>query len=203
MPTLDAAAKRGLDLAVAGLALAYLWPLLLALGLLVRLDSPGPALYRAQRLGRDGRPFTMLKFRTMRAGADRGAAITGAADARVTRAGRWLRRTHLDELPQLVNVLRGQMSLVGPRPEAIYYLPHYTDEQRTVLRLRPGITGPTQLRYRDEAALLTGHDFEAHYVRELLPAKLASDLAYVHDRTFWLDLRILAQTAALLIRVGS
>ncbi len=202
MRRLDAAAKRGLDLVVAGLALACLWPVLLVLALLVKLDSPGPALYRAPRVGRDGRPFTMYKFRTMSLGADAGAGITGQADPRVTRLGRWLRRTRLDELPQLINVLRGEMSLVGPRPESPRYLPFYTPEQRAVLRVRPGITGPTQLRYRDEAALLTAPDIEAQYVHELLPAKLASDLEYVRTRTFWLDLRLLAQTAAVAVGAG-
>jgi lipopolysaccharide/colanic/teichoic acid biosynthesis glycosyltransferase len=197
---LDAAAKRGLDLAVAVLALALLWPLLLALALWVRLDSPGPALYRALRVGRDGQPFTMLKFRTMQVGADAGAGITGAADARVTRLGRRLRAARLDELPQLINVLRGEMSLVGPRPESPRYVRYYTPEQLAVLRVRPGITGPTQLRFRDEAARLTAADVEAQYVGELLPAKLASDLEYVRTRTLWGDIAILLETARLAAR---
>jgi lipopolysaccharide/colanic/teichoic acid biosynthesis glycosyltransferase len=194
---LDAAAKRGFDLAVSAVALALLWPLLLGLALWVRLDSPGPAYYRALRVGRDGRPFTMLKFRTMAVGADRGAGITGADDARVTRAGRRLRRTRLDELPQLINVLAGDMSLVGPRPESPRYVRYYTPEQLAVLSVRPGVTGPTQLRFRDEAALLTEADVEAQYLRELLPAKLASDLDYVRRRTLLGDIAILVKTAGL------
>jgi lipopolysaccharide/colanic/teichoic acid biosynthesis glycosyltransferase len=194
---LDAAAKRGFDLALAAAALALLWPLLLALALWVRLDSPGPAFYRALRVGRDGRSFTMLKFRTMVVGADSGAGVTGAGDARVTRAGRRLRRTRLDELPQLINVLVGEMSLVGPRPESPRYVRYYTLEQLAVLTVRPGVTGPTQLRFRDEAALLTEADVEAQYVRELLPAKLASDLDYVRRRTLLGDIVILVKTAGL------
>jgi lipopolysaccharide/colanic/teichoic acid biosynthesis glycosyltransferase len=197
---LDAAATRGRDLALAGLLLVLLAPPWLVVALAIKRDSPGPVLYRALRVGRDGRAFTMLKFRTMRVGADAGAGITGADDARVTRVGRWLRATRLDELPQLINVLRGEMSLVGPRPEAPRYVRLYSPEQRAVLRVRPGITGPTQLRFRDEAAWLTGPDIEASYVRDLLPAKLASDLAYVRCRSFWRDLPVLLATARLLTR---
>jgi lipopolysaccharide/colanic/teichoic acid biosynthesis glycosyltransferase len=197
---LEEVARRGLDLAVAGLGLALLWPLGLALAVAIKRVSPGPALYRSTRVGQDGREFVMLKFRTMRVGAEAGPGITGAADARVTRVGRWLRASRLDELPQLVNVLRGEMSLVGPRPEAPRYVRYYTPAQRAVLRVRPGITGPTQLRFRDEAARLTGPDIEAQYIQELLPAKLASDLAYLRTRTLWRDLGILARTAWLVLR---
>jgi lipopolysaccharide/colanic/teichoic acid biosynthesis glycosyltransferase len=199
---LDEVAKRGFDLAVAGVALLLLWPVLLALAALVRLDSPGPALYRALRVGRDGEPFKMLKFRTMRVGADGGSGITGAADGRVTRLGRRLRAARLDELPQIINVLRGEMSLVGPRPEAPRYVRYYTPEQLAVLRVRPGVTGPTQLRFRDEAALLTEADVEAQYVRDLLPAKLASDLEYVRTRSIWGDVGILWKTARLALSRG-
>ncbi len=197
---LDAVATRGRDLMLAGLLLVLLAPLWLVLALAIKRDSPGPVLYRALRVGRDGRGFTMLKFRTMRVGADAGAGITGADDARVTRVGRWLRASRLDELPQLVNVLRGEMSLVGPRPESPRYVRFYSPEQRAVLHVRPGITGPTQLRFRDEATWLTGPDIEECYVRDLLPAKLASDLAYVRQRSFWHDLAVLLATARLLTR---
>jgi lipopolysaccharide/colanic/teichoic acid biosynthesis glycosyltransferase len=197
---IDSAAKRGLDLIVAGLGLGVSWPVLVLLAVLVKLDSPGPALYQAARIGRDGREFRMVKFRTMRLGADAGPGITGAADARVTRVGHWLRTTRLDEMPQLFNVLRGDMSLVGPRPESPRYVRYYTPEQRAVWSVLPGITGPTQLRFRDEAAWLTDADVEAQYVRDLLPAKLASDLAYVRGRTLWLDIRLLIETAMLIIR---
>jgi lipopolysaccharide/colanic/teichoic acid biosynthesis glycosyltransferase len=197
---IDSVAKRGLDLLVASLGLGVSWPFLVILAVLVKLDSPGPALYQAARIGRDGREFRMVKFRTMRVGADGGPGITGAADARVTRVGRWLRATRLDEMPQLFNVLRGDMSLVGPRPESPRYVRYYTPEQRAVWSVLPGITGPTQLRFRDEAAWLTDADVEAQYVRDLLPAKLASDLAYVRGRTLWLDIRLLLETAMLIIR---
>lgn len=200
---LDEGAKRGFDLLAATGLLVVLSPLLAVLALWVRLDSTGPALYRALRVGRDGRPFVMVKFRTMAVGADRHSAISGAADARVTRLGRRLRSSRLDELPQLINVVRGDMSLVGPRPEAPQFVRHYTPEQLAVLRVRPGITGPTQLRFRDEAMLLTEPDIEAQYVRELLPVKLTSDLAYARERTFAGDLALLVATVRLIVSAAA
>jgi len=184
--------KRAVDLAIAAPLLLLLSPLLLALALAVRLTSPGPALHRAVRAGRGGEPFTLYKLRTMR--VEPGPAISGARDPRVTRLGRALRSSRLDELPNLWNVMAGDMSLVGPRPEDPRYVERYTPEQRAVLSVRPGLTGPAQLRFRDEAVLLDPEDPEGSYVRDVLPEKLAIDLEYVRHRTLRGDLAILLRT---------
>jgi lipopolysaccharide/colanic/teichoic acid biosynthesis glycosyltransferase len=188
-------AKRAFDLAAAICGLIVLSPLLLALGLAVRLNTPGTALHRAQRCGLHGRLFTLYKFRTMVEGAAAmGPGITGQADPRVTRVGRLLRRTKLDELPQLLNVVRGDMSLVGPRPEDPRYVAGYTPQQRHVLSVRPGITSWASLRYRNEERLLTGASVESEYRQSVLPKKLALDLEYIQERSLWLDLRIIVST---------
>jgi len=184
--------KRALDLAVAVPLLVILSPVLVALAAAVRLTSRGPAFHRATRVGRDGRPFTMLKLRTMRAGP--GAAITTRDDPRVTALGRALRRARLDELPQLMNVVRGEMSIVGPRPEDPRFVALYSEEQRAVLALRPGITGAAQLVFRDEAALLDPADPDGSYIRAVLPRKLAIDLEYARGRSLAGDLRIMGMT---------
>ena len=197
-------AKRALDLVISTLLLILLSPLMLALGLWVRLDSPGPALYRGKRVGKDGRPFLMYKFRTMVEEAERqGPAVTFRDDPRVTRAGRFLRRTKLDELPQFLNVVKGEMSMVGPRPEDPTYVALYDQEQRQVLTVRPGITGPTQLEYRDEASMLQGSSVENEYVTRIMPQKLKLDLEYVRSRSLALDLMILWQTTRDLLFRGS
>jgi lipopolysaccharide/colanic/teichoic acid biosynthesis glycosyltransferase len=193
-------AKRALDLLISGLGLLLLCPLLLFLALWIKLDSRGPVLYRGRRVGREGRPFLMYKFRTMVQGAERsGPAVTYRDDPRITRAGRFLRRTKLDELPQLLNVLKGEMSLVGPRPEDPSYAALYTPEQRQVLSVKPGITGPTQLEYRDEASMLDGNSVDEEYVTRLMPEKLKLDLEYVRSRSLKLDLKILWRTATTLL----
>jgi lipopolysaccharide/colanic/teichoic acid biosynthesis glycosyltransferase len=193
-------AKRALDLLISIPGLILLCPLLLALALWVKLDSRGPVLYRGQRVGQDGSPFLMYKFRTMVLGAERrGPAVTYRDDPRITRAGRFLRRTKLDELPQLLNVLKGEMSLVGPRPEDPAYVALYTPEQRQVLSVKPGITGPTQLEYRDEASMLQGESVDEEYVTRIMPEKLKLDLEYVRQRSLVLDLRILWRTATTLL----
>jgi lipopolysaccharide/colanic/teichoic acid biosynthesis glycosyltransferase len=177
-------------------------PLLGAIAAAIRLDAPGPVLFRAARSGLEGRPFTMYKFRTMQVRRDvDGPKITTHADRRITRVGRLLRPTRLDELPQLWNVLRGEMSLVGPRPEDPHYVEMYPREARAVLSVRPGLTGLTALLYRDEERLLVGEGWERVYVEEVMPAKLAIDLAYVERQSFWLDLKILAATALSLCRL--
>lgn len=193
-------AKRALDLVISTLLLILLSPLMLALGLWVRLDSAGPALYRGKRVGKDGRPFLMYKFRTMVEEAERqGPAVTYRDDPRVTRAGRFLRRTKLDELPQFLNVVKGEMSLVGPRPEDPSYVALYDREQRQVLTVRPGITGPTQLEYRNEASMLQGSSVENEYVTRIMPQKLKLDLEYVRNRSLALDLKILGRTATTIL----
>ncbi|TKJ28405.1 MAG: glycosyl transferase [Chloroflexi bacterium B3_Chlor] len=193
-------AKRILDVVVSGLGLALLSPLMLALAVCIKLDSRGPVLYRGRRVGKDGELFQMYKFRTMVVEADRiGPVVTYREDPRITRVGGFLRRTKLDELPQLINVLKGEMSLVGPRPEDPSYVAHYTAEQRKVLRVKPGVTGPTQLEYRDEALMLEARTADEHYLTEIMPEKLELDLLYVHNRSLALDIKILWQTAVTLI----
>ncbi|MCB9437115.1 MAG: sugar transferase [Anaerolineales bacterium] len=174
--------KRLFDVVFAVLGLVVLSPALLLISLIIKLSSSGPVFYRATRVGRYGKEFRLLKFRSMVVNADQmGPAVTGANDPRVTPIGRLLRKTKLDELPQLINVLVGDMSFVGPRPEALKYVKHYTDEQREVLSVRPGITSAASIVYRHEEALLVGEDTEAMYVQTIMPAKLAIDLNYVQS----------------------
>ncbi len=193
--------KRLFDLIASALGLVILSPLLALIALLVCLTSPGPVFYRARRVGRGGREFTLYKFRSMVADADRrGPGITTAGDPRVTPLGRILRRTKLDELPQLWNVLRGDMSLVGPRPEDPRYVALYTPEQRRVLDVRPGITSLASLEYRNEEAILRGPDWEQRYIHEVMPAKLAIDLRYVQGATLFSDILIILRTLLALFR---
>jgi lipopolysaccharide/colanic/teichoic acid biosynthesis glycosyltransferase len=200
----DAALRRLLDVAVAGVLLLALSPLLAVLVALVRATSPGPALFRQTRIGRDGRPFVLLKLRTMRAdAASTGPAITAGTDPRITPLGARLRRAKLDELPQLWNVLRGDMSLVGPRPELPHYVARYTAAQRAVLRARPGLTDPASLAWANEAATLaTFADPQRAYAEAVLPQKLALSLAYLERRTVWTDLAVVTRTAAHVARVA-
>jgi FlaA1/EpsC-like NDP-sugar epimerase/lipopolysaccharide/colanic/teichoic acid biosynthesis glycosyltransferase len=187
--------KRVLDLCGAVFGLALSLPLLLVIAIAIKLDSSGPVLYTPIRAGLKGRPFRLYKLRSMVVGADAGSVITGKADSRITRVGRWIRLLRLDELPQLFNVLKGDMSLVGPRPEACPIAALYTEEQRRVLDLRPGITGPTQLLWMGEADRIPpGISPEQYYVSSLLPQKLQSDLWYVETRTLASDLGYIIQT---------
>ena len=196
----DYMGKRGFDLFVAAVGLvvtAPIWPLI---AIAIRLESPGPTLHRATRVGRGGRPFVLLKFRSMRLGAG-GPGVTAGSDARITRSGRLLRKSKLDELPQLINVLRNDMSLVGPRPEDPRYVAWYTPAQRAVLGVRPGITGAAAVAYRHEEAILAkAADVEEAYRHDVLPAKLELELDYLDGRRFASDLRILAQTVAAVFR---
>ena len=190
-------AKRLFDAVGAGLGLLLLSPVLVAIAVWVRADSPGPALYRQVRVGRHGRTFRIHKFRTMRsAPADAGPAITVGADARITRAGAFLRRSKLDELPQLIDVLLGDMSLVGPRPEVPRYVATYPDDVRAaVLSVRPGITDVASLTYRDESALLArAADPEREYREVVLPAKLRLSTQYLQHATLGSDLRLIGRT---------
>jgi len=189
-------AKRCFDIIVALIGLVLLTPVFLIVALAIKLDSPGPVFYTGKRIGKDGVPFGIIKFRTMVDHADRiGAALTQGQDRRVTPVGRVLRKWKLDELPQLLNVLRGEMSLVGPRPEAPCYVGHYTPEQRRVLQAKPGITGLTQVRFRHEESLLQRcGNVEEEYIREIMPHKLALDLQYVESQTLLLDLKLIART---------
>jgi lipopolysaccharide/colanic/teichoic acid biosynthesis glycosyltransferase len=192
-------ARRAFDAAVSTAGLVTLSPLFAALAILVKASSPGPALFRSERAGQNGRMFRLVKFRTMREGSASGGGITTRMDPRVTPVGRVLRRFRLDELPQLWNVVRGDMSLVGPRPEDPRYVALYTPEQRRVLSVPPGVTGAAALEYLDEESLLDGPDWENRYVREILPAKLRIELDYLDRRTFTSDLAILVRTAGRLL----
>jgi lipopolysaccharide/colanic/teichoic acid biosynthesis glycosyltransferase len=188
--------KRLFDICCSALGLVVLSPLGLLLGLWVKLSDGGPVLYGQQRVGRLGRPFRIWKFRTMVANADKlGLSVTRDADPRITRVGRFLRKTKLDELPQLWNVLRGEMSFVGPRPEVPRYVALYTPEQREVLRHRPGITDLASLEFRDEEALLRDvPDVEAFYIRYCLPRKIELHRQYAARAGFFQDLGIILRT---------
>jgi lipopolysaccharide/colanic/teichoic acid biosynthesis glycosyltransferase len=195
--------KRVFDLLVALGGLAVFGLPMLAIALWVRLDSPGPVFFRQERVGQGGRPFRIHKFRTMSADAPAlGPALTVGADPRITRAGAWLRRSKLDELPQLLDVLAGHMSIVGPRPEVPQYVALYPAGLREqVLSVRPGITDPVSLRLADESELLAkAADPEREYREVILPAKLREAAAYAERATLWTDLVIIGRTLALLAR---
>jgi len=193
--------KRLFDLAFSTFFLFTLFPLFLFIAILIKLDSPGPVFYRAVRVGKDGEPFRLYKFRSMAAdAASKGPGITHQGDPRVTRVGNWLRRFKLDELPQLINVCKGEMSLVGPRPEDPRYVALYTPEQRAVLTVAPGVTSAASLRFRHEEQLLTGANWEDTYLQVVLPEKLKIDLDYIQRRTFATDLLIIWQTFLVLFR---
>lgn len=193
-------AKRLVDIAVSASLLLLLAPLLLGLAIWVRLDSKGPALFRQARVGQGGHLFMIHKFRTMRADGG-GLGLTVGADARITRAGRWLRRLKVDELPQLWDVLRGAMSLVGPRPDLPEYVRRYPDALRAqLLAVRPGMTDPASLAFRDEAErLAAAADPEREYLERILPVKLQLSADYASRATVWTDLRLMARTALVLI----
>jgi lipopolysaccharide/colanic/teichoic acid biosynthesis glycosyltransferase len=193
-------AKRVFDLLVATLALAVLAPLLLAAAVWVRLDSPGPALFRQERVGRHGKLFRIHKLRTMHVDASlQGPAITTEADPRVTAAGRWLRHYRVDELPQLLDVILGHMSLVGPRPELPRYVALYPPPLRdAVLAVRPGLTDPAALEFVDEAELLrSASDAERTYIEQVLPRKLRCQAEYAQRANLWSDLAVLARTVRI------
>lgn len=193
--------QRAFDLIAAIPLTLLLLPVFAGLAALVRLDSRGPIFFLQRRVGRWGTPFTIFKFRTMVVDAERlGTQITIGRDPRITRMGRLLRQTRLDELPQLLNVLRGEMSIVGPRPEVPRYVAAYSDAQRPILSLRPGITSPASIRFRNESDLLAGHpDPETLYRSEIMPAKIGEDLAYARRATIWSDLRVVMQTLSRLL----
>jgi lipopolysaccharide/colanic/teichoic acid biosynthesis glycosyltransferase len=198
-------AKRLFDLLGAAAALLLLSPLLLVVAVLVKLDSPGPVFFRQERVGRGGVPFRIHKFRTMRADAPSlGLQLTVGADPRITRVGSFLRRTRIDELPQLIDVLQGTMSLVGPRPEVPRYVAHYPPGLRErALSVRPGMTDPASLAHIDEAAWLAqAADPERAYIQQILPAKLQHAVDYAERATVATDLAVLWQTLRTLLRQG-
>jgi lipopolysaccharide/colanic/teichoic acid biosynthesis glycosyltransferase len=196
------AAKRMLDIVASGIGLLVASPLLAAAALAVKLDSPGPVLFVQQRVGRNFRPFGIYKFRTMVADAPaRGGPITFGADPRITRVGRILRKTKIDELPQLANILLGQMSLVGPRPEVPRYVEMFREDYAYVLSVRPGLTDPASVKYRHEAEQLAASaDPEREYAQHILPDKIALARQYIGSATLVGDVGILVKTLLRIAR---
>jgi lipopolysaccharide/colanic/teichoic acid biosynthesis glycosyltransferase len=194
------AVKRAVDVFVAGTLLVVMLPVMVLVAVAVRVESPGPLFIRCERHGYRGRRLGMLKFRKMRDGA-RGLALTTCDDARLTRIGRFLASTKLDELPQLWHVLRGEMSLVGPRPEDRRFVAHHADHYRAITSVRPGMLGPSQLAFVDEASVLDPFDPIGHYETRILPQKVGIDRLYVERWSLGLDLRIaLWSVLAVLLR---
>jgi lipopolysaccharide/colanic/teichoic acid biosynthesis glycosyltransferase len=192
--------RRALDVAVSLTALVVLLPVMLVLGVLVRCTSRGPVLFRQVRVGAGGRPFVMVKFRSMSVGTPGGPQVTRQADPRVTALGRVLRRTSLDELPQLVNVLRGDMTLVGPRPETVDLAARYPEDCRWVLQHAPGLTGPCQIRMRDREVLPPEVvDAESYYLSVLVPRRVAMDTTFLGRPTVTATLLVLVETFGYLI----
>ena len=192
--------KRVFDFTASLAGLILLSPLFLAVALWIKLDSPGPVFFRQQRVGKDGALFNIIKFRTMQDDAHE-ALLTIGHDRRITEAGKFLRRHKLDEFPQLINVIKGDMSLVGPRPEVPRYVDCYpADVRKVVLSVSPGITDWASIYYKEENSLLgRAADPEQAYLETILPAKLKYNLRYVHERSFWNDVRIIFTTLATLV----
>lgn len=184
--------KRAFDLFFSLTGFLFVIPLLIFAAILIKLDSKGPVFFQQERVGKDGRRFKIYKFRTMVVNAPTlGPGLTQKNDARITRVGRILRWFKMDELPQLINVLKGEMSFVGPRPEIPSIVDHYSERQRRVLSVRPGIVGPSQVQWRHEAEEYPeGADTEKYYLEHILPAKLQADLNYVENPSFWRDLEL-------------
>jgi len=188
--------KRLFDILCSFLGLIILSPFLLIFAIIIKCDSKGHVLFKQVRVGRRGKTFKIWKFRTMVENAEaKGLQISSSDDVRITRSGKWLRRTKIDELPQLFNVLFGQMSLVGPRPEVPKYVEMYTEEQREVLKVRPGITDLASIEYRHENDIMAqAEDKEATYINEIMPAKLELNKKYIEKITFWRDLKLIFKT---------
>lgn len=193
--------KRAFDVLASALGLALLWLPGLVVAALIRWDSPGPVFFRQERVGRFGRPFRIHKFRTMRVNAEQAGQLTVGADVRITRIGAFLRAHRLDELPQLIDVFLGDMSLVGPRPEVPRYVAHYPAALReVVLSVRPGITDPASLRFRNESEqLAAAADPEREYIEVILPAKLACAADYAQHASFVTDVGVLLRTLKVLV----
>lgn len=194
-------AKRAFDVLSSLLALIVLSPLLLTIGIMVRNESEGGAFFRQIRVGKNGEPFTLLKFRSMRADGSGPLITIGEKDARITASGQWLRRTKLDELPQLWNVLKGDMSIVGPRPEVPEYVKLYDEEMLPALDVRPGLTDPASIEAFDEGKELASSDEpEAHYRNVILPRKVRAQVAYARRSNLFSDGRIIARTLLRILK---
>ena len=193
--------KRLFDILVSAVGLIGLSPLLLVVAIWIKLDSPGPVFYRQVRVGRYNKDFRIFKFRSMRIGSDKGSLVTiGGRDPRITRSGYFIRKFKIDELPQLINVLIGDMSLVGPRPEVRHYVNYWTAEQMHVLDVRPGITDPASIKFRNENELLAqASDPEKYYIDVIMQEKIRLYLDYVAKSSFCYDIKLIFQTFWVII----
>lgn len=193
-------AKRVTDLGLSAAAVLVLGPVMLLIAVLIKAGSPGPVFYRGERAGKDGRVFHILKFRSMVVDAERkGGFSTAIDDPRLTGTGRSIRKYKLDELPQFFNVLAGDMSLVGPRPQVLFYTNKYTGEERSILSIKPGITDLASLYFADMDAVLGSGDVDSRYLVEVEPVKNKLRLRYVREQSYFLDIRILLETAFKMI----
>lgn len=188
--------KRLFDILLSGIGLLIISPLLLIVAIWIKLDSPGPIFYRQVRVGRYNKDFRIFKFRSMRIGSDKGSLVTiGGRDPRITRSGYFIRKLKIDELPQLINVFVGDMSLVGPRPEVRHYVNYWTEEQMHVLDVRPGITDPASIKFRNENELLAqAEDPEKYYIEVIMQDKIKLYLEYVANHNLWYDIKLIFQT---------
>ena len=194
--------KRLFDIVASACGLILLSPLFFIVSVWIKLDSIGPVFYRQVRVGRYNKDFKIFKFRTMMVGADKGSLVTiGGRDPRVTRIGYYLRKFKIDELPQLINVFIGDMSLVGPRPEVRHYVNYWTSEQLHVLDVRPGITDPASIKFRNENELMeSAEDPESFYINVIMQEKLKLYLEYVHNASFWYDIKLIFKTIYTVVK---
>ena len=188
--------KRLFDIVASGIGLVLLSPLFLVLAIWIKMDSKGPVFYRQVRVGKNNKNFRILKFRSMHVGADKGSLVTiGGRDSRITRSGYYIRKYKFDEIPQLINVFIGDMSLVGPRPEVRYYVNYWTSEQRHVLDVRPGITDPASIKFRNENELMEKAEApEDYYINVIMQEKIKLYLEYVENASFWYDIKLIFMT---------
>ena len=194
--------KRLFDIVASGLGLILLSPLFLILAIWIKMDSRGPVFYRQVRVGKDNKDFRIFKFRSMRVGSDKGSLVTiGGHDPRVTRSGYFIRKFKFDELPQLINVFVGDMSLVGPRPEVRHYVDYWTPEQKHVLDVRPGITDPASIKFRNENELMEkAEDPEKYYIEFIMQEKLKLYLEYVNNHSFLGDIGLIFKTFWVIVK---
>ena len=193
--------KRIFDIVASGLGLLAFSPIFIILAIWIKLDSKGPIFYRQVRVGRHNKDFRIFKFRSMRVGSDKGSLVTiGGRDPRITRSGYFIRKFKFDELPQLINVFVGDMSLVGPRPEVRHYVDYWTEEQMHVLDVRPGITDPASIKFRNENELLEkAEDPEKYYIEVIMQEKIKLYLEYVEKTSFWYDIKLIFKTFWVII----
>ena len=194
--------KRLFDVLASGCGLIILSPLLVLVAIWIKLDSRGPVFYRQVRVGRKNKDFRIFKFRSMRIGSDKGSLVTiGGRDPRITRSGYFIRKYKLDELPQLINVFIGDMSLVGPRPEVRQYVDYWTPEQMRVLDVRPGITDPASIKFRNENELMgKAENPEDYYINVIMQEKIRLYLEYVDNASFWYDIKLILKTFFVIIK---